>query len=143
MRRAAKSQSGVMLIEALIGILIFSIGILALIGMQATAVKNTTDGRYRIEAALLANQVIGQMWVDQANLAKYDKDDGSNYGPRNSWRDNVARMLPGIDVAANTLVPTIDFDPTINEVTVIIQWKAPGTADVHRFQMINRINGAT
>ena len=31
--RLARSQTGVMLLEALIGILIFSIGILALIGM--------------------------------------------------------------------------------------------------------------
>jgi len=41
--RAHKNQAGVMLIEALIGILIFSIGILALLGMQGAAIKNTTD----------------------------------------------------------------------------------------------------
>ena len=45
--RLARTQAGVMLIEALIGILIFSIGILALIGMQGAAIRNTTDARYR------------------------------------------------------------------------------------------------
>ena len=45
-----------MLIEALIGILIFSIGILALIGMQAAAIRNTADARYRSEASFLANR---------------------------------------------------------------------------------------
>jgi type IV pilus assembly protein PilV len=77
-----KSQGGVMLIEALVGILIFSIGILALIGMQGAAIKNTTDARYRSEATFLASQIIGNMWVDIANLSKYDKDYGPAYAPR-------------------------------------------------------------
>ena len=77
MTRTPKSQNGVILIEALIGILIFSIGILALIGMQAAAMKNTTDAKYRSEAAFLANQIIGQMWVDRANLAQYDDAAGA------------------------------------------------------------------
>jgi len=60
-----------MLLEALIGILIFSVGILALIGMQATAMRATIDAKYRSEASFLANEVIGRMWVDRANLASY------------------------------------------------------------------------
>ena len=36
MNAASTRQQGMMLLEALIGILIFSVGILALIGMQAT-----------------------------------------------------------------------------------------------------------
>lgn len=55
-------QRGVMLIEALIAILIFSIGVLGIIGLQGSAVKVSTDARYRSEAALLANEIIGQMW---------------------------------------------------------------------------------
>ena len=51
------AQSGVMLLEALIAILIFSLGILALIGLQATAISQSTDARYRSEAALLANDI--------------------------------------------------------------------------------------
>ena len=39
----AKRQRGVMLIEALIGILIFSIGILAIIMMQAQAISAQSD----------------------------------------------------------------------------------------------------
>ena len=70
--RAHKNEAGVMLIEALIGILIFSIGILALLGMQGAAIKNTTDARYRSEAAFLATQIVGQMWLD-------DKDQLANY----------------------------------------------------------------
>jgi type IV pilus assembly protein PilV len=146
--RSAKAQEGVMLIEALIGILIFSIGILALIGMQATAVKNTTDARYRSEAAFLANQVIGQIWVDIPNMDRYDHDDAGNYGPRNNWRTTVASLLPGIDIANNILVPQIQVGPDAglgladNEVRVTIQWKQPGEDATRNFLMINRINPA-
>ena len=108
MMRTSKSQGGVILIEALIGILIFSIGILALIGMQAAAMKNTTDAKYRSEAAFLANQIIGQMWVDRTLLPQYD-DAVATYQPRDQWRLDVASLLPGVDttrLAANP-VPSI------------------------------------
>jgi len=137
--RPARSQAGVMLIEALIGILIFSIGILALIGMQGAAIRNTTDARYRSEASFLANQIIGQMWVDRSNLALYTT---SGYAPRDSWVTNVATTLPGIDVPSNTLTPTIAVGAE-NEVTVTIRWQQPGETTSRTLQMINRINGGS
>ena len=137
--KATNKQTGVMLLEALIGILIFSIGILALIGMQATAIKNTPDARYRSEAAFLANQVIGQMWVDRPNLARYDNDWGS-YAPSDEWRNTVQSTLPGIDIANNVLVPEIQVGAG-NEVTVTIRWKQPSEDTTRSFQLINRING--
>lgn len=54
-------QSGVMLLEALIAILIFSLGILGVVGMQASAVKANRDAKYRADAGLLANELVGQM----------------------------------------------------------------------------------
>src|SRR5262249_9395470 len=108
--RAYGHQAGVMLIEALIGILIFSIGILAVLGMQGAAIKNTTDARYRSEAAFLATQVVGQMWVDMANLASYDTDNAVAYAPRDTWVNNVATTLPGITVGG-TRTPTIQVGP--------------------------------
>ena len=96
--RANRHQAGVMLIEALIGILIFSIGILALLGMQGAAIKNTTDARYRSEAAFLATQIVGQMWLDDKDqLANY-KTDGTGpavYPRRDNWMNTVAATLPG------------------------------------------------
>lgn len=132
-----------MLIEALVGILIFSIGILAMIGMQGVAMKNTTDARYRSEAAFLATQIIGQMWVDRTNLGLYA---AAGYAPRDNWVSNVAATLPGINVAGNVLAPTIAVDttgaPPRNEVTVTIRWLQPGETQSRKFEMLNRINGA-
>ena len=139
--RLARSQAGVMLIEALIGILIFSIGILALIGMQGAAIRNTTDARYRSEASFLANQIIGQMWVDRANLSQYT---AAGYTPRDNWATSVAATLPGV---TGTRVPTITLGSvaagTENEVTVTIQWLQPGETQGRTLIMINRINGGS
>lgn len=57
-------QRGVMLLEALVAILIFSIGILAIVGLQATSISLSTDAKYRSDASMLANQIIGMMWND-------------------------------------------------------------------------------
>lgn len=135
--RGAKSQAGVMLIEALVGILIFSIGILALIGMQGRAIKATADARYHSEAAFLATEVIGRMWIDIANLGSYDKDSATAYGPRDDWVDKVSAMLPGIP--ADAPAPTIEVAAG-NEVTVTIQWRQPGESANRRLQLINRVN---
>lgn len=149
MRRPMKRQAGVVLIEALIGILIFSIGILALIGMQGAAIRNTTEARYRSEAAFLATRIIGHMWVDMPNLSRYDKDFSSAYAPRDNWVATVAAALPGIDLATNTRAPVIEVGPDAglgldsNEVRVTILWQLPGTSEVRRVQLQNRINGAT
>jgi type IV pilus assembly protein PilV len=139
--RIAKSQAGVMLIEALLGILIFSIGILALIGMQAAAIRNTADARYRSEASFLATEVIGRMWIDIADLAKFDKDYASAFTPRDNWATKVSVTLPGVDLAGATR-PTIEFDAATNEVSVTILWQQPGETITRRLQMVNRINNA-
>ena len=130
-------QSGVALLEALVGILIFSIGILALMGLQAQSIRNTVEAKYRNEAAYLANQIIGQMWVDRANLATYDTTAGT--GPQMlAWRGRVANTLPRVVVGgANS--PEIDVAG--NQVTVTIFWQMPGADSVQRqFAVVAQVN---
>jgi type IV pilus assembly protein PilV len=146
--RTAKSQAGVMLIEALIGILIFSIGILALLGMQGTAIKNTTDARYRSEAAFLANQIVGQMWVDMDKLEDYDTVKGpAIYAPRDNWVNSVAALLPDVTVGgAHTPMIQVGPDPGIGladrEVRVQVQWRQPGETETRQLVTLNRIHFA-
>jgi type IV pilus assembly protein PilV len=40
------TQTGAFLLEALIGILIFSLGILGIVGLQARAIRFTNDAEY-------------------------------------------------------------------------------------------------
>ncbi len=58
-----KQQSGLMLIEVLVSILIFSIGILGMVGLQVTAIQNSANAEYRSIASGLANDIVSQMWL--------------------------------------------------------------------------------
>jgi type IV pilus assembly protein PilV len=134
-----KTQSGVALLEALVGILIFSIGILALMGLQAQSIRNTVEAKYRNEAAYLANQIVGQMCVDRANLAQYDTTAGASPN-MSAWRVRVANTLPKV-VPGGTNSPTIVVAG--NQVTVTVFWQLPGSDSVVRqFSVVAQINGS-
>jgi type IV pilus assembly protein PilV len=61
-----KNQSGVMLLEALLGVLLFSIGIIAMMGLQANALATVGDSRSRAEASFIAEQFISNIRQDAA-----------------------------------------------------------------------------
>jgi len=147
------SQRGSMLLEALIAILLFSMGILGLMGLQAIALKNTADAKYRTEAAFLANQIIGQMWADHpANLATYAHNPttagncafggaASANASVTAWLGNattvgtVAGNLPG--ATSNRQQITVGAG---NLVTVTICWQGPQEAAPHNYVTVAQIN---
>lgn len=57
-------QSGAALLESLLAVLIISIGILGVVGMQASSVQTTTDTRFRAEAIYQVDKLIGQMLIN-------------------------------------------------------------------------------
>lgn len=148
-RRGLSRQGGVVLIEALLGILIFSIGILALIGMQSVAVKNTIDARYRTEAAYLASQIMSQIRLDFGNKDSYADSNAGVYALRTAWRNQVEATLPGIKIASTQRVPSIsiapgptyaaDTDPP-SQITVIVLWLQPGETQERRFEMVGMVS---
>jgi type IV pilus assembly protein PilV len=117
----ARQQSGMILIEALLAVLIFSLGILALVGLQATSVKQSADAKYRSEAALLANEIIGQMWVSDRTTAtlqtNFNSPGGAAYA---NWLARVGGILPG--AAANPPNIAIGADGIAS---VTVYWVAP------------------
>ena len=130
-------MTGVQTCALPICILIFSIGILALMGLQAQSIRNTVEAKYRNEAAYLANQIIGQMWVDRANLANYDT--GAGASPQmTAWCNQVANTLPRVTVGA-TNSPTIAVAGS--QVTVTVFWQLPGADSPQRqFSVVALIN---
>jgi type IV pilus assembly protein PilV len=119
-----------MLLESLIAILIFSIGILGIVGMQASTIKASRDAKFRADAGLLANELIGQMWVgnrDGAALQGNFETGGPIYAP---WATRVAATLPGAGAIENpplvTVTPGVVGPPqTSSTVTVVVRWQAP------------------
>jgi type IV pilus assembly protein PilV len=128
-----------MLLEALIGIMIFSLGVLALIAMQSVSVSNVSNAKYRVEAAFYADEIISRMWLDSnvgggppaplplSNINTFAVPGGTNL-QMFAWVTKVQspQGLPG----AMTYPPTISIrdvaGPTpTKEVTVTVRWKAP------------------
>jgi type IV pilus assembly protein PilV len=62
-RSFQRSQRGVLLIEVLISIVIFAIGILSMISMQAVSVAAQNDSQYRAEAEHLIDQLTSQIRI--------------------------------------------------------------------------------
>jgi type IV pilus assembly protein PilV len=139
-----RAQRGVMLLEALIAILIFSIGILGLMGLQATAVKQSTDARYRSQAAQLADQLVGQMWSGDRTVAnlrtQYNTCGTTACGGYQGWFNAVNATLPGVSPTSNTR-PTVSVDND-GVITISVFWRAPTDDDTtppHRYQIETQI----
>ena len=140
-----KKQAGSMLLEALISILLFSIGILAIVGLQAASIKMVGDAKYRSDASLLANQLVGQMWASDRTPATLQTNFSSNpAGPLyTDWVNSVSTSLPG--VTGNEPVVTIaasSFPTTApsSVVTVTIYWNSPNEpAKAHQYIIVAEI----
>lgn len=126
-----RSQRGVMLLEALIAILIFSIGILGIVGLQATAVQQSSDARYRAEAAELVEQLLGRMWTGDravaALQAQYNKCTVQASCPGYyAWYQDVQGRLPGVTTSTMPSVTVSSAGGFSNGiVTVSVFWRAP------------------
>ena len=136
-----KNQKGSMLLEGLIGILIFSLGVLSLVGLQSVAVKNVTQAKYRSDAAYLADKFIAQMWVDNQSTLAADYRDG---GPRyNIWLTSILnnKSLPGVTSAVNKprVVMTPDTTTTSVTASVTLFWQLPGETTAHQYVTIAQI----
>ena len=145
----AKKHVGAALIEALVSLLVFSFGVLGLLGLQAVSIKNSSDAKYRSDASYLANQIISQMWVDRTNIDAYAHyptgsvcaftGSVSTNGNVTKWMTQVTSMLPG---AASTQTQIQVATPVANTktVTVTICWQTPQENSAHNFVTTAQIN---
>ncbi|CAH0354188.1 pilus assembly protein PilV [Aquabacterium sp. CECT 9606] len=126
------SARGFMLIEVLVSVLLFSVGVLALVGLQANMNQAQGASKVRTDAAYLANELTGLMWSDADHLGDYTDTACGAYKRCQAWKDKVAASLPG--GAANV---TVNTD---REVTIQINWTPPdGTA--HKYVSETTIQG--
>jgi len=125
--QAPKREDGVMLLEALIAILIFSIGILAVVGLQAVSIKNVTDSKHRTEAAFLANKLLSQMWTDAGNIAFYAYPGSgvvpTRLGGAGGWVDQINARLPA--AATPPIVTITGASATGATVSIQVRWQLP------------------
>lgn len=123
----SQGQTGTILIESLVAILIFSIGVLALVGFQANAIKANTDTRARAEASYLADQILGDIWAgDKKNLENYA-------GTYNDGTTTWGKQVQALKFTSATVGVNAD------QITVTISWTTPG-GGTHNFVQTGRVN---
>lgn len=117
-----RDQSGMVLLEALIGILIFTIGVLGLIGLQASTISAAADAQYRGEAAQLAEQIISQVWLntDRTSLATLQTS-------INTFRYNTTGSNCAFSGGAADTTNTV-LSAWVTSVTSTAATRLPGTA---------------
>lgn len=128
-----KGQSGVVILEALIAIFIFSIGILGLVGALSTSVTNASEAQYRTDAAFFAETLIGELRVADPATRATDYASPSG-GAFDTWKTRLTSgdsALPGASNTAN--LPTVVFSGTGNRnVVVTINWQAKNSSSTTR-----------
>ncbi len=112
MKPTAKRQRGMSLIEALTTILIFSVGLMGLVGLQSRAIQVSTGAEDTNRAALLANELTSQMWL--ANSLSVDTT---------AWKDRVSKPEDG---GLPHGVGTVTVTGNVADIT--ITWRAPQAA---------------
>ena len=110
---ATRLQSGVMLLEILVSILIFSFGVLALVGLQGSMTRAQTEAELRAEASFLAGEVIGLMWTSTTSLSSYSGASCDTTDACKTWAEKVTEKLPAgqgtVTVNGNTVTVTITW----------------------------------
>ena len=164
MKTTAYSQQGVFLIEALIGILVFSLGVLAMVALGTATISAQSDAQYRTEAANLANEIASTISLRadrlpqatpadtilalNASLAPFEHNVGgalclftagaSGEALVTDWVDKVTGTLPGV------IVRGLQVDTTtlaaFSGVRVTVCWQAPTDKSVRSYTLVTYVN---
>lgn len=115
--RLRRSQAGVALLEVLVAVLLFSLGLLGLIGLQARAVSFSVDAEDRNRAALLANELVALMWLNRSTTLSADV--------LKAWNQRVNDPKSGGLPSGNGTVNPVG---TGKAADVTITWQAPSSS---------------
>jgi type IV pilus assembly protein PilV len=137
MSAARAAGRGVALLEVLVALLIFMFGILGLVGLQAALTRAQTSGKFRVDATFLAEEYVGTLWGDTANVGTYVITGGSCVTTANQscadWVSKVANRLPEgaavVTVAASGVV------------TIKVNWTVPSEG-AHTYESVATIRSA-
>jgi type IV pilus assembly protein PilV len=125
MKAMRRRQAGMSLIEVLTSLLIFSIGILGLVGLQTQAMQFLMSAEDTNRAALLANELVAKMWVEQL-----EADD------LKAWQDRLHDPDVGLPNGEATVE---EVEPGVTQIT--ITWRPPkspkGSENRYVTQVVN------
>lgn len=152
------------LIESMIAILLFSIGVLGIVGVSAYSVAAQSDAEYRTAAAALASEIAQQAWlgVDRytgltqelraeslaTTLAAF-QNQGSGEDCKFTGGDSThpavvawlakARALPGASDASMQQI-LVETGTAFNKVTVTVCWQVPSNPAPRKHVLVTYVN---
>ena len=159
------TQRGSFLLEALIAMLIFTLGVLGLVALQGTGIAANTDVRYRVEAVRMADRMMseirgglqrnattGEVTTDPTTFNHYADNDActatTGFSGNASSLANVQAWDLALRTTASTSLPNptnlnwyqIRITPptgaiTFTQVRIAICWQQPGL-DVPRCHVL-------
>ncbi|MDE3209960.1 MAG: hypothetical protein KGM46_04405 [Pseudomonadota bacterium] len=141
------SPRGIVLIDALIAVVIFSIGIVGMVSLLGTASKLSGDAQYRTNAAMFADQVVSLMWTDATTslVNDFSSPGGAQF---KLWSQTIDCASPtrgtGCLPGSASYPPTIKITAVPNSpsdflVTVTVNWRAPNDLGPHNYVSTTQI----
>ncbi len=159
MKTSRAAEGGFFLIEAMVAILIFALGVLGLVAMGGTAVSSQSDAQYRTDASSFADAIASQiaLGIDRSSattkattLAAYSYNAGGvNCAFSGGWvgapdaavQDLIGRAvtkLPGASTAYQQII--IDAPGSFNRVEITLCWKTPSDNVPRRHTVVTYVN---
>lgn len=120
--KRSPAQRGTMLLEVLVSVLIFSFGLLGLVGLQARATQFSLDAEDRNRAALLADDLAAQMRLARTVSLGTTRID--------AWTKRVQGLDLETDQPTGQGLPnaTATVTPSGNTALIEITWRHPRQA---------------
>jgi len=133
---ASSRTAGSALIESLLALVVFSVGLLSLLVLLTSALKQSDNARYRSEASLLASDLIGQMWAGDRSLKSLRQRFDSASDEYQRWLVRVQATLPGLATDRNQPELLIDDSRII---TLTLHWQAPSDTEQRQLVVVTRL----
>lgn len=140
-----RRSAGFTMIEVLVALLVFSLGVLGLVAIQATATRMASDARDRAVATFLADQILARMLISDRTTAPSFAHRPTGSTPCTAtgadstnpvvtgWLTEVSNQLPNAGSALQQIVVT-----GADEVTVRLCWQN-GNDDRRSLTVSNKV----
>lgn len=142
-RFETRRARGFTIVEVMVALLVFSLGVLGLVGLQGGAVRFSSDARQRADATFLADQLMARALIsDPATLAAFahqpggaacaPSGDASTHATVTAWLGEVSELLPQATAAKQQVV----VNAATGQLTVRLCWRN-GSDGAHSLEVTN------